>query len=285
MGTPRPESSLRLKDLQIGYVLRSASASTPSFSPAVWDDAAPPECTEQCQLCRPQENLGYNPAMRILLAAVLWAAAFPLSAEPFTEICAQQLPPARVQVRAQFAEPKISFALSAQQIKPLSGTPLPGVSLGLTRVETRVQQQVAFDMLRATADGRLCARPQIVLTLVLHRADVYVASELAGEDCLVAAVWHHELRHFAIWQETLNAAASELERMMQSHYHGVVLLGGEEEVRGQIERELQGRWADEVEALVARGDIEHQLLDARDAQEAPGWCDGALPRLQARLPR
>jgi hypothetical protein len=65
----------------------------------------------------------------------------------------------------------------------------------------------------------------------------------------------------------------------------VVLLGGEEEVRGQIERELQGRWADEVEALVARGDIEHQLLDARDAQEAPGWCDGALPRLQARLPR
>jgi hypothetical protein len=222
--------------------------------------------------------------MRIIFAAALLGAASPLSAEPFADICDQQLPPARVEVRAHVAAPKVSFALSAAEIRSLSGTGLPGVSLGLTRVETRVERQVAFNMLRATGDGNVCARPQIQLTLVVHRADVYVASELAGEDCLVAAVWHHEMRHFGIWQETLSAAASELERMMRAFYDGAVLLGGEDEVRGQIGRDLDRRWADEVEALIARGKIEHELLDARDARDASTWCDGALPRMELRLP-
>jgi hypothetical protein len=218
--------------------------------------------------------------MRILFAAGLWAASVVVSAEPFTEICNQQLPPARVHVRTHFAAPVISFALSASQIKPLAGTALPGVSLGLTQVETRVDQHVAFDMLRATVDGRICARPQIDLTLVLDRADIHVASELIGNDCLIDKVWHHELCHFAIWQETLSTAASEVERLMQSHYEGLVLLGTEDEVREQIQDDLRGRWAQEIEALTARGNGEQELLDARDAQEAPAWCDGALSRLQ-----
>jgi len=219
-----------------------------------------------------------------LSAAVLCVPAA-VSAEPFTEICDQQLPPARVQVRAHFAAPTISFALSVSEIKPLSGTPLPGVSLGLTRVETRVERKVAFNLLQAVGDGRTCARPQIDLTLELYRANIYVASELAGDDCLVAEVWHHELRHFGIWQETLTTAASELERLMQSHYDGLVLLGTEAEVRGQIERDLRERWAREVEALVARGDIDHELLDAHDAQEATAWCDGALSRVKPKPDR
>jgi hypothetical protein len=39
--------------------------------------------------------------------------------------------------------------------------------------------------------------------------------------------------------------------------------------REQIQNGLRGRWAHEIEALTARGNIEHELLDARDAQEAP----------------
>lgn len=224
-------------------------------------------------------------SVRLLISAAVLCVSAAVSADPFTEICDQQLPPARVQVRAHFAAPAMSFALSVNEIKPLSGTTLPGVSLGLTRVETRVEHKVAFAMLQAVADGRTCARPQIDLTLALYHANIYVASELAGDDCLVAEVWHHELRHFGIWQETLTAAASELERLMQSHYEGMVLVGTEAEVRSQIEQDLRGRWAQEVEALVARGNIDQELLDARDAQEASGWCDGALSRLKTKPDR
>jgi hypothetical protein len=223
--------------------------------------------------------------MRILLAALLGSAPFSLLAEPLTDQCNRQLPPPHVEVRASFAEPAISFALSAREIKPLSGTTLPGVSLGLTQIETRVEKRVSLSTLRSVVDGRACARPNIELTLALHRARIYVASELAGDDCAVAAVWHHELRHFAIYQETLNDVASEVQRLMRAHYEGLLLLGTEDEIRAQIEQDLQLRWIREIDVMTARGNIEHELLDARDAQNDFTWCDGALLRLEDRLTR
>jgi hypothetical protein len=230
----------------------------------------------------------YNPTMpllvgRLLLAALLWPAALPLFAEPLPDLCDRHLPPAHVEVRARFAEPAISFALSARQIKPLSGTTLPGVSLGLTQVQTRVEKRVSLASLRSKLDGRACARPRIELTLALYQARVYVASELAGNDCAVAAVWHHELRHFAIYQETLMDTAREVERLMRAHYEGLVLTGTEDEMLDQIERDLQQRWVREIDTLSARGNIEHELLDARDAQNDAAWCDGALLRLGDQL--
>jgi hypothetical protein len=221
--------------------------------------------------------------MRSLVATLLAAATCRVFADPMVELCDQQLPPARVEVRADFAEPTISFALSANQIKPLSDVKLPGVSLGLTRVDRRVEQQVALFSLREVGSERVCARPQIEMILALHRVDILVARELAGDDCLVAEVWHHELRHFAIWQETMTEVAAELERLMQAHYDGLVLLGTEAEVRAEVDRDLRGRWANEIETLSARGEIEHELLDARDAQNDSGWCDGALRRMNGRF--
>jgi hypothetical protein len=219
----------------------------------------------------------------LLSAALLWAAPLPLLAEPLPDLCNRQLPPAHIEVRARFAEPAISFALSAQEIKPLAGTTLPGVSLGLTEVRTRVEKRVSLATLRSRLDDRVCARPHIELTLALYQARVYVASELAGDDCLVAAVWHHELRHFAIYQETLMDTAREVEGLMRAHYEGLVLTGTEDEVLDRIERDLQERWQREIDTLSARGNIEHELLDARDAQNDAVWCDGAMLRLGDRL--
>jgi hypothetical protein len=218
------------------------------------------------------------PFVPLSWAALLWVA-LPSLAAPLPDQCDRQLPPAHIEVRARFAEPAISFALSAREIKPLSGTTLPGVSLGLTQVQRRVEQRVSLSTLRSKLDGRACARPHIELTLALYQARVYVASELAGNDCAVAAVWHHELRHFAIYQETLMDTAREVEGLMRAHYDGLILAGTEDEIRAQIERDLGERWLREIDALAARGNIEHELLDARDAQSDTAWCDGALLRL------
>ena len=216
--------------------------------------------------------------MRRLLLAFLCAVPLFVAAEPFTDICDQQLSPADAQVHIRIADPAISFALSAREIRSASGVDLPGVSLGLTRVERGTEQRVAFVTLTSSLDGRVCARPRIDLTLVLRRVGIYVASELAGNDCLVSAVWHHELRHFAIWQETLSNAAAELERLLQRHYDGAVLVGSEAQIRAQVERDLRGRWAREIDVLLARGDVEHELLDGRDALSHSQWCEGALTR-------
>ena len=223
--------------------------------------------------------------MRTLFAALLVAAPLSLLAEPPADLCSRQLPPPRIQVRASFAEPAISFALSAREIKSMSGITLPGVSLGLTQVETRVDNRVSLSVLRSAVDGRACARPG-------HRADdhasprhIYVARELTGNDCAVAAVWHHELRHFAIHQETLIEAANEVERLMRAHYEDLILFGTEDEIRAQVQHDLQQRWTPEIDAMAARGNIEHELLDARDAPDASTWCDGALLRLEAKLTR
>jgi hypothetical protein len=223
--------------------------------------------------------------MRFLITALLWAAPLLASAEPLMDLCERQLPAAHIRVRASFAEPEISFALGAREIEPLAGATHPGVSLGLTQVETRVEQRVSLSTLRTNGDPRVCARPQIELTLMLHRARIHVARELVGNECAVAAVWHHELRHFGIYQETLIAAASDVERLMLNYYDGVVLVGTEDEVLAQIERDLRERWAREIDALTARGNIEQELLDARDAQYDETLCDGALQRLADRLAR
>jgi hypothetical protein len=210
----------------------------------------------------------------MVLCAVLPLAA----AEPFADICRQQVPPAPIQVRTRVADPTISFALSAGEIQSLSGVALPGVSLGLTRVERSVEQRVSFSMLRSSADGRVCMRPQLDLALVLRRVDIYVARELVSNECLTAAVWHHELRHFAIWQETLSRAAAELEGLLRQEYEEPVLGASEDEIRARVEGDLRARWRREIDALIARGDVEHELLDGRDSVGHAEWCDGALAR-------
>jgi hypothetical protein len=223
--------------------------------------------------------------MRTLLFALFLAAPPSLLAEPLPDQCNRQLPPPHIQVRATFAAPAMSFELTAREIKSLSGINLPGVSLGLTQVETRVDNRVSLSMLRTVVDGRACGRPDIQLTIVLQQARVYVARELVGNDCAVAAVWHHELRHFAIYQETLNETASEVERLMRAHYEDQILFGTEDEIRAQIAQDVQTRWMHEIDALRARGNIEHELLDSRDAENTSSWCDGALLRLEARIGR
>jgi hypothetical protein len=213
------------------------------------------------------------------LSTTLLCAVLPLAAaEPFADICRQQLPPAPIHVRTQVANPTISFALGAGEIQALSGVALPGVSLGLTRVERSVEQQLSLSTLRSSADARVCARPQLDLALVLRRADIYVARELVSNECLTAAVWHHELRHFAIWQETLSRAAAELEGLLHREYEEPVLGASEAEIQAQIEGDLRERWMREVDALIARGDVEHELLDGRDSVGHADWCDGALVR-------
>src|SRR5262245_20697933 len=223
--------------------------------------------------------------MRTLAVALLLVWPLSIFAEPLPDQCNRQLPPPNSQVHATFAAPALSFELDAREIQSLSGMTLPGVSLGLTQVETRVDNRVSLSMLRSKVDGRACAHPNIQLTIVLQRARVYVARELVGNDCAVAAVWHHELRHFAIYQETLNETASEVERLMRSHYADQTLFGTEEEIRAQIAHDLQTRWMREIDTLRTRGDIEHELLDARDADGSSTWCNGALLRLEARITR
>jgi hypothetical protein len=222
----------------------------------------------------------------LLLSFALLAAAVPAGrADPFALHCDQALPPARIQVRASFAEPAISFDLTAAQIKPLSHTTQPGVSLGLTQVETRIEQRVSVQALASGMDRRLCGRPEIDLTLALHRARIHVARELLGDDCAVAAVWHHELRHFAIYQETLTEVAAEVERLMRGHYRDVVLIGSEREIKDGIERDLRERWSREIEVLQSRANAEHEALDTRDGAVDQAVCGGALARLAGRLAR
>lgn len=224
-------------------------------------------------------------SMRALIAWLLLTTPLLGRTESLGEFCDRQLPPAQVEVRVTFDEPLISFVLTAAQIKQMASTAQAGVHFGLTQVETRMERRVSFVTLRDAADRGLCARPRIELTLALRRAQVFVARELVGNECAVAAVWHHELRHFAISQESVSATAGELERMMRAHYNGAVLLGSESEVQEQIEREMRERWALEFEALQTRNNQAHADLDAQDAQADEALCHGALARLAARLAR
>jgi hypothetical protein len=223
--------------------------------------------------------------MRAPVVWLLCSTPLLVRAESLAEFCDRKLPAAQIEVRTVVAEPSISFELSAAQIEKTARTGRPQVHFGLTQVETHLEQRVAFATLTSADGRRLCARPRIELTLALDRAQVHVARELVGDECAVAAVWHHELRHFAISQESLAATAGELERMMRAYYNGAVLVGSEAEAQEQVEREMRGRWALEFEALQARGNLAHEALDIQDAQAEATLCDGALARLAAGLAR
>jgi hypothetical protein len=223
--------------------------------------------------------------MRVLIVCVLCATPLLGRAESLAEFCNRQLPPAQVLVRTSFAEPSISFEMGAAQIEQMARTGQPEVHFGLTQVETHMEPRVSFATLSSAGGQRLCGRPRIEVTLALDRARVNVARELVGNECAVSVVWHHELRHFAIVQESLATTASELERMMRAYYDGAVFLGSEAETQERIEREFRGRWTLEFETLQARGNLAHEALDAQDAQAESTLCDGALAHLAARLSR
>jgi len=240
----------------------------------------------RCKLsCPAGRRLARIHHMRALIVCLLCATPLLVWAESLPEFCNRQLPPAQVEVRTAFAEPSISFDFSAVQIEQMARTRRAEVHFGLTQVETHMEPRVSFAILSSAGGQRLCARPRIEVTLALDRARVNVARELVGNECAVSLVWHHELRHFAIVQETLGSTAGELERMMRAYYDGLVFVGSEAEAQEQIEREFRGRWTSEFETLQARGNLAHEALDAQDAQAESTLCDGALARLAARLSR
>jgi hypothetical protein len=145
----------------------------------------------------------------VMLLAV--SGTLPASAaDSFEERCAQLFDPARIVVVYEDQAPERDDTLDIHALEGLAARRGDRTArvLGLTHAEVSTQLQVSARTL-ATPAGRVCAAPQLRVTLGYENFRVFVARD-AGNACRRGVVETHEREHVSIWRNYLRAGASLL---------------------------------------------------------------------------
>ena len=201
------------------------------------------------------------------------------AADRLVDPCAAALPAGRVHVRAQPAEPQVSYARGAREILDLAGVRHGAAALGLTT--TRVALSMDVVLHRALSrDGTIrCARAQLDLVLSHASMEVLLAREIEHDGCVSALVLEHEMTHVRIERETLTRTAESLSAQMQAYYRNAVFAGDDAQVMATLEREFDQRWAGALDGLLRASDARHAEHDLRDSYGDQSACRGELMRI------
>ena len=177
----------------------------------------------------------------------------------FETRCAR-LPASRVEVVQGEVTPTQDHSLSHRSLTQLAqDDPDAHRTYGLTRATFSENAQLDIRGLRDASTKRSCARPQVRVELGMGPMTVYVARELEGDACRVAAVTEHEMKHVAVYRDHLRAAAADLADRLPELYGQRVFVAGdsaqtEAQMRGMLQEFMGAFMRESTRRLKARQD-------------------------------
>jgi hypothetical protein len=128
----------------------------------------------------------------------------------FDARCAQ-LPPPKfevVKVPVTFSE---DYTQSIDQLTVKSGdNPETRLTFGLTTGNFSHDTEFELRSVDDPAGGRTCGSPSVHVIISMQPVVVYVASEVTSAACPRGATFKHELKHVAVFRQTLDDAVREL---------------------------------------------------------------------------
>lgn len=178
-----------------------------------------------------------------LMAAI--GASGAASARSAFEARCEALGPTVVVVTAGDAGYRVDNTKSWQQLAQLKRPATPNTYvLGLTRAEARVAGMANGSMLQDPAGRSECGAPRIEVTLRYEPMVVYIGSELAPGSCAYREVLAHEMRHLNTYLNHLRKVEATVRAALVSRFAGKPLYGPAGQAGAQLQRELDGRWAE-----------------------------------------
>lgn len=160
----------------------------------------------------------------------------------FEAHCAKALPPTRVEVVALPADHDTDFTRSYAELTRMGVEAEANERvIGLTRA--RIGHAAAITVVGIEEPGtrRVCVRPEIRVELSLTPMTVFVGREFRGDACRRSAIIEHELKHVAVYRETLEAMVREAQDEIGRAYGNTVMLfASRDEAQREIEAALTG---------------------------------------------
>jgi len=213
----------------------------------------------------------------VLLTALLLAGCDMFGS--FESVCEKRLAPTTVEVVTKPVSYFYDFSQSTSELTARGAHRAGTVVLGLVETEIRSEASLGLNGIKQTFGGRYCMRPNLAVKLAFEPMTLFVASEQPEGSCAYRITMEHELKHIAVYQESLEKFGArvreDLERVLGNE---IVYLGSQSEadahVRTVIEKTLTPYMQailDEVRAKQARVDspAEYARLDRHHA-----WCAG-----------
>jgi hypothetical protein len=192
------------------------------------------------------------------LAFALWlvgaaCASGAASARSAFEARCEALGPTVVVVTAGDAGYRVDNTRSWQQLAQLKRSATPNTYvLGLTRAETRVSGAANGSMLQDPSGRAECGAPRIEVALHYEPMVVYIGSELAPGSCAYREVLAHEMRHLNTYLDHLRKVEATVRAALASRFAGKPLYGPAGQAGPQLQRELDGRWAEFIRNELAK---------------------------------
>lgn len=202
-----------------------------------------------------------------LVAAALWGAS---GAAPAWAGATCQKPPHPGSVEVNVSEPAVEFdhSLSKPELAKLSATEVGhghgkgSIVFGLTAGQLRSQLAIQTQ-LEKRRDGVYCGWPARVTATVGYEGPiaVYVAAEHAKGTCQHKAILSHEMKHVAVFKETLRDHETRLRKALER-----ALAKGKFPVTGRDREAVQAELGKRFEAAFTRAVAE--AASERDRRNA-----------------
>jgi hypothetical protein len=171
------------------------------------------------------------------------------------------LPPARYTVTADPITYRQGDTRSIDELTAMSGRAPGGrqLTMGLTTVSFGHQTRINVQSIEYAEGRRACATVDVVVNLTLQPLTVYLADELDASHCARAVTLEHEMKHVAVFRDTLAETQAELSRVLPA-----VLAPGAQ--RGTNTVELRERLFARIDAYVSDFmRVRQRILDERQA--------------------
>ena len=150
----------------------------------------------------------------------------------FESRCAT-LPPGHYEVLAVPVAFQEDFGESLRALSSMhEAAQLNHRTVGLTQARLSYESTLESKGLEERWGGRVCARPHVRVVFAAVPMTVYVARELAGDDCRREMIREHEMRHVAVYRTYLEEIVDRARRELPAVY-------GSEPVYSRNARESQ----------------------------------------------
>jgi hypothetical protein len=160
----------------------------------------------------------------------------------FEAHCAKALPPTRVEVAALPADHDTDFTRSYAELTRMGVEAEANERvIGLTRARIGHAATITVVGIEEPGTRRVCVRPEIRVELSLTPMTVFVGREFRDDACRRSAIIEHELKHVAVYRETLEAMAGEArDEIARAYGNTVMLFASRDEAQREIEAALTG---------------------------------------------
>ncbi|MFO1323900.1 MAG: hypothetical protein U1F15_07525 [Burkholderiales bacterium] len=130
-------------------------------------------------------------------------------------------------------------------------------TMGLTQTNVGYETAVRLSGLKDASGRRTCLRAAIRVSLSMRPLTVFVARELADDECRRDAVREHEAKHVAVYEAHLRESAARLAVALPQAFggrlvHAASVADGQAEIEAELARFLDDFIAGEAQRLAER---------------------------------